>query len=125
MDTQSKIIEEEIGRGIKRVFEEQLRAATTNLYSRAPGGRNRRTGNLRRVLEEGVGSVSALGGGAVAVASVPAYMRILDMKTHGNHKIYNRPLYGVLYGETLHRLRARLFEYLATIPSRGGWSGRK
>ena len=125
MDTTQQIIDEEITKGVRRVFEEQLKAAESNLYAVAPQGRNRRTGHLRTVLQQGVASVSALADGAVAVAEVPSYMRVLDTKSHGNYKIYNRPLYGVLYGEAMRRLKIRMYEYLAAIPDRGGWSGRK
>ena len=35
----------------------------------------------------------------------PIYIRFLDMKRKGNHRIYNRQLWGMIYRETLPELR--------------------
>jgi len=75
----------------------------------------KRTGWLADKLASGIYSVSQTADGANMVINYPAYIRFLDLKKarSGRKKkvyfpIYNRPLYGIVYGYAFARLRAAL-----------------
>lgn len=42
----------------------------------------------------------------------PTYLRFLDMKRLGNYRIYNRPLWGILYRETLVDIKYEFRQWL-------------
>ena len=42
----------------------------------------------------------------------PTYLRLLDRKRLGNYRIYNRPVWGILYKETFNDIR---FEFSAWL----------
>ncbi len=73
----------------------------------------RRTGWLAEKLASGIYTVMANDDGAQLTINYPKFIRFLDMKKSRSgrmkrvyHPIYNRPLYGFVYGYALARLRA-------------------
>lgn len=63
-----------------------------------------RTGTLQNSLQNPSFKVWK-GAGNHARMDWPVYIRFLDMKKHGNYKIYNRQLYGIFYGRSIGRMR--------------------
>ncbi len=117
----SDFIVPQVEQGARRVFAEQLRIAQSH--------RLQRSGRLVAALSSP--SLTVQHGSGVSVqATIPLYLRFLDMKAHGNHRIYNRVLYGILgetkrriqYGftdETLQSLRQQLIQAGATLAQSG------
>jgi hypothetical protein len=73
------------------------------------------TGWLAEKLASGIYTVVSNADGANMTINYPKYIRFLDLKKTRSgrkkkvyHPIYNRPLYGFVYGYTLARLRAAL-----------------
>jgi hypothetical protein len=102
-----ELCQQHIQRGIRDIFNAQLQIAEQRIYgfNRRPELISRRTGNLRQSLAAARHSVSHGGQQLTATAQVPLYIRFLDMKKHGNYKIYNRQIYGILYNRVLNRIR--------------------
>lgn len=99
--------------GARAVFKEQHRRAVSSVYSDIyEEYTRRRTFRLLNALAAPQVSVSVGAGGVTLDASVPLYMRFLDMRDHGNHQIYNRPLWGILYAETLKSIRYEYRDWL-------------
>lgn len=48
-------------------------------------------------------------------ANYPLYIRFLDMKRRGNWHIYNAPVYGILYNNTLPDIKYKYGEYVADV----------
>ncbi|MDE5750105.1 MAG: hypothetical protein K2H87_04980 [Duncaniella sp.] len=100
--------------GIRDIFSAQKDIATRRIYRE---GRNRtvRQGSGRTVLGSSGYLVRALSSPAVeawkgalgshATLDYPLYIRFLDMREHGNYKIYNRQIWGILYNDTWNRIR--------------------
>jgi hypothetical protein len=75
----------------------------------------KRTGWLSEKLASGIYTVLSNDDGAQLIINYPKFIRFLDMKKSRSgrmkrvyHPIYNRPLYGFVYGYALARLRAAL-----------------
>jgi hypothetical protein len=75
----------------------------------------RKTGWLAEKLASGIYTVLSTADGANMVIKYPKYIRFLDLKKSRSgrkkkvyHPIYNRPLYGFVYGYAFARLRAAL-----------------
>ena len=115
----SKYFAEYINRGFKKVFEEQRRIAATKIYGqqayRPDGTKRSRSGQLQKALESPVVSLAGAGSSLTAAASYPTYIRFLDMKRLGNYRIYNRPIWGILYKETLQDIRHEFREWLGKL----------
>lgn len=60
-----------------------------------------RSGRLRRFLYAPQMTVSP----ANVTVHYPIYIRFLDMRDKGNHRIYNRPIWGVVYKEIIPELQ--------------------
>ena len=115
----SDIITPQVSQAGRRIFAEQLRIAQSH--------RLKKSGHLVDALS--CPSFTVQGSSAdsfSATATVPLYLRFLDMKAHGNHRIYNRVVYGILaetkrriqYGftdEVLQSLRQQLIKAGATL----------
>lgn len=118
MDTPSTMVQQYLAQqvrlGAMAVFEEQHARAETSVYSDSyePLVR-RRTYHLREALASPQIRVAVTAGGVSVDATVPLYMRFLDMRRLGNHKIYNRPLWGILYKETIKNIRYEYREWLS------------
>ncbi len=68
---------------------------------------------------EGVGFEDVAGSGSSLYATIvyPTYIRFLDMKRLGNYRIYNRPIWGILYRQTLRDIRYEFSDWLAKFVS--------
>ena len=110
-----------IGRGIQDIFQAQLNIATKRIYQK---GRARkkvqgygtlvqgRSGALMAALQDPNYSVVPDGEGVIAHSNLPLYTRFLDMKKHGNYQIYNRQIYGILYHDTLGKIKYEYQDYV-------------
>lgn len=110
-----KAIEEALRRGAAATFAEQGRIAQKKIYSRRMKTRHTRTGHLMDMLTAASTS-TALAATSVTIRSdYPHYIKMLDMKEGGNMRIYNRPLWGIFYRQTLKDIRSNCREALRTM----------
>ena len=99
-----------IGRGIQDIFQAQLDIATKRIYQK--GRERKRSGALMAALQNPNYSVIPDGEGVIARSNLPLYTRFLDMKKHGNYQIYNRQIYGILYHDTLGKVKYEYQDYV-------------
>lgn len=115
-DQIAKYFTEYVNRGFRRIFEEQRRIAAAKIYGkqayRTDGTPRSRSGRLQQALASPTFSINGYGMGISAKAQYPTYLRFLDMKRLGNYRIYNRPVWGILYKETFNDIR---FEFSAWL----------
>jgi len=115
-DKIAKYFTEYVNRGFRRIFEEQRRIAAAKIYGkqayRTDGTPRSRSGRLQQALASPAFSITGSGSGISAKAQYPTYLRFLDMKRLGNYRIYNRPVWGILYKETFNDIR---FEFSAWL----------
>lgn len=115
-DQIAKYFTEYVNRGFRRIFEEQRRVAAAKIYGkqayRTDGTPRSRSGLLQQALASPTFSITGSGSGISAKAQYPTYLRFLDMKRLGNYRIYNRPVWGILYKETFNDIR---FEFSAWL----------
>ncbi|MCS3335720.1 hypothetical protein NXU97_19810 [Bacteroides xylanisolvens] len=71
-----------------------------------------RSGALMAALQNPNYSVIPDGEGVIAHSNLPLYTRFLDMKKHGNYQIYNRQIYGILYHDTLGKIKYEYQDYV-------------
>lgn len=119
-DFKTDFFTDRIGRGIQDIFNAQLDIATKRIYQK---GRSRkkvqgygelvqgRSGALMEALQNPKYSIQPDGEGVIAHSNLPLYTRFLDMKRHGNYQIYNRQIYGILYRETMGKIKYEYQEY--------------
>lgn len=109
-----KFVHQEILKGIRDIFRAQRNVAQRRIYQEGKERRitqgtgktvRGRSGYLMQSLENP--NFKAWKGelGNYAHFDYPIYIRFLDMKEHGNYKIYNRQIWGILYGETFRNIR--------------------
>lgn len=120
-DFKTDFFSDRIGRGIQDIFNAQLEIATKRIYQK---GRSRkkvqgygtlvqgRSGALMEALQNSRYSVIPDGEGVIARSNLPLYTRFLDMRKHGNYQIYNRQIYGILYHDTLGRIKYEYQDYV-------------
>ncbi len=115
-DKIAKYFTEYVNRGFRRIFEKQRRIAAAKIYGkqayRTDGTPRSRSGRLQQALASPTFSITGSGSGISAKAQYPTYLRFLDMKRLGNYRIYNRPVWGILYKETFNDIR---FEFSAWL----------
>ena len=115
-DQIAKYFTEYVNRGFRRIFEEQRRIAAAKICGkqayRTDGTPRSRSGRLQQALASPTFSITGSGSGISAKAQYPTYLRFLDMKRLGNYRIYNRPVWGILYKETFNDIR---FEFSAWL----------
>lgn len=116
LDLVSKYFKEYVRRGFWKIFNEQRRIANAKIYShtayRLDGSLRSRSGRLQQALENPDFRIVASGGRLDASYSYPAYMRFLDMRRLRNYRIYNRPVWGILYRETFRDIRYEFADWL-------------
>lgn len=124
MDTEGlkvQYLKQQVERGIREIFEAQRKIAASGTYTqgremrtvqRKGGGVHQRTGTLLKALSAPSFNVQQQGQGVAASSNVPMYIRFLDMKKHGNWKIYNRQIWGILYHEVRARIRFEFEDFL-------------
>jgi len=80
---------------------------------------NRRTGTLQSYLQSRIFNVKRSGAGVNLIIDYMSQIRFMDLRKTSRgenkkiyHPIYNKPLYGFLFGYAYHHLRLGLLEYL-------------
>lgn len=92
-------------RDFKTILQRQLAIADERIYRE---GNKRPTGRLRTFLAS---EDLAIGTNPISIrVNYPIQIRFLDMKKNGNLRIYNRPIWGKIYNETLPELRYGMTE---------------
>lgn len=108
--------EEYVRRGFRSILNEQRAIAASKIYGKqaydSNGSPRSRSGRLQQALESPVLDITARGAGISATVNYPTYIRFLDMKRIGNYRIYNRPIWGILYRETLRDIRYEFRQWL-------------
>lgn len=102
-----RFVTEQLQLGVRTIMEAQRRIAGEHVVgfnNRTPG----RAQMLMDALDQSRFTIAQQGGGVIATSTVPLAMRFVDMKRHGNWQIYNRQVWGVLYGDTIHAIK---YEY--------------
>jgi len=109
-----QFVHQEILKGIRDIFSAQRNVAQRRIYQEGKERRVKqgtgktvrgRSGYLMQSLENPNFKAWKGGLGNHAHLDYPIYIRFLDMKEHGNFKIYNRQIWGILYGETFRNIR--------------------
>lgn len=99
-----------LDRDVKNIYKSMLLIAQRNIYisgreltakKKRGAGIGRRTGALEDSLSSPQYSISGSGEQFHVTASIVLHERFLDMKRHGNKKIYNRQVWGILYNNAL------------------------
>ncbi|MDE5785364.1 MAG: hypothetical protein K2H98_02430 [Duncaniella sp.] len=112
----SKYFTEYVRKGFRNIFAEQRAIAARKIYDHEAitreGYPRSRSHELERALQSPRFDIRSAGSGITANASYPSYIRFLDMKRLGNYRIYNRPVWGVLYKETFQDIRYEFSDWL-------------
>lgn len=99
-----------LNRDVQNIYRSMLLIAQRNIYisgkdltaKRKRGGViRRRTGALEDSLANPEYSINSNGAQFNVTAKIVLHERFLDMKRHGNRKIYNRQVWGILYNNAL------------------------
>jgi len=108
--TKQDFIIQVLERDVRNIYKTQLAIAQQNIYI---GGKQLkvtkrrgakigvRSGSLLKSLENPDYMIQAQGDKFIVSAAIVKHMRFLDMKKHGNRKIYNRQVWGILYNNAL------------------------
>ena len=104
MEDLGNFIYETLQKGIRQIYSAQLQIAQRRIYSQSAKGRGR-SGALLNALRHPPSTAQRLGESVSAGIPYPVYIRFLDMKKHGNLKIYNRQIWGVIYRETIPQIK--------------------
>ncbi len=112
----SQYFAEHIRKGFRSIFAEQRAIAARKIYSReartAEGYERSRSHVLEQSLQSPDFSITPAGGGIETRVNYPSYIRFLDMKRLGNYRIYNRPIWGILYKQTFQDIRFEFSDWL-------------
>lgn len=115
-DILSKYFADYVRKGFNSIFQEQRRIAQSKIYSKQAyntnGSPRSRSGCLQAALSSPSLSMTGAGSSLSAAVSYPTYIRFLDMKRLGNYKIYNRPIWGILYKQTFRDLKYEFGDWL-------------
>lgn len=116
----TRYFKEQIEKGIHDVFGAQRQIAEEKIYCKADGSRrltggrsvcSHRSGALRDALTNPRYRFD-VSDGVKMETSVPVYIRFLDMRRNGNLRIYNPPIWGILYSETLRNIKYEFRDWL-------------
>lgn len=97
--------------GIGEILDRQTRVADEKIYGRSSP--RSRSGGLKAALASRRYTLGRSGDGFKASAAYPAHIRFIDMKKRQNYRIYNRQVWGVLYGDTISELRFGFRQWFA------------
>ena len=105
------IFQHHVKEGVRKIFAAQLDIIDKHLYREGKDATLRirnngrsirdRTGAMRQAMSNPRYSVGA----SQAVAEVPLQLRFFDMRHLGNWRVYNRQVWGILYGHTLREVK--------------------
>ena len=109
--TIEELFRKHVTAGIKEIYAAQVDIIDLHLYREGKERRvkvrnnyrdiNDRTGEMRKVLYNPKFTV----GDAQAISTIPLQLRFFDMKHLGNWRVYNRQVWGILYGHTLGEIK--------------------
>ncbi len=120
-DVVFKYFREYMSRGFNKIFNEQRNIAASKIYGsqayRTDGTPRSRSGRLQQALQSPALQLSGSGSSLSATIAYLTYIRFLDMKRLGNCRIYNRPIWGILYRQTLRDIRYEFSDWLAKFVS--------
>jgi hypothetical protein len=111
--TRQQFIIQILNEDLRAIYDAQLLIARENIYIegrelkiRQKRGKKigTKTGDLLRSLENPDYTIRGEGENFTVTAHIIRQMRFLDMKDHGNWKIYNRQVWGILYNNSLRRI---------------------
>lgn len=111
-----------LDRDVKNIYKSMLLIAQRNIYvsgkdltakRRRGRGIGRRTGALEDSLANPEYSINSNGAQFNVTAKIVLHERFLDMKRHGNMKIYNRQVWGILYNNALPDIRYNVGKAIA------------
>lgn len=112
----SQYFAECIRKGFRTIFAEQRAVAAKKIYSHEAKTLKGYPRSRSHVLEQSLQSpdytVNPSGSGVSARVNYPSYIRFLDMKRLGNYRIYNRPIWGILYKQTFQDIRYEFGDWL-------------
>ncbi len=120
-ENQARFLKETVEKGLRDILDAQIMIASKNIYQeghariqhkRAGATLQERGSTLVNELTKASRSVTLQGSGIATSTVFPLYMRFLDMKEHGNWRIYNRQVWGILYSETLHTVKYEYRDWL-------------
>lgn len=112
----SKYFAEHLRKGFRNIFDEQRAIAACKIYDHEAktltGYRRSRSHILEQALQNPSYVIQPSGSGVAASVNYPSYIRFLDMKRLGNYRIYNRPIWGILYKQTFQDIRYEFSSWL-------------
>lgn len=111
MDDPDKVFryfKEHVERGFRHIFDEQRSVAAAKAVSL---GRSRSEA-LQKALSSPPLTVTGSGSSLAAVARYPTFVRFLDMRRFENLRVYNRPIWGILYRQTIPDIRYEFADWL-------------
>jgi|GEM_PF-343424 len=92
-------------RDVEDIYKTQLLIASQNIYFEGKEHENKKTGRLLNSLQNPDYAIQAQGSKFIISAKIVKHLRFLDMKKHGNWKIYNRQVWGILHNNSLRDIR--------------------
>jgi hypothetical protein len=110
-----------IRKGVHDIFAAQKQIATSRIYQvghertikQGSGSTIKgRSGALMNALNSPNYLITPDGQGVRTQITYPLYIRFLDMKRHGNYKIYNRQIWGIMYKETFVNIKYEYGDWL-------------
>lgn len=113
-------------RDVENIYQAQRLIARRNIYIsgkelKKTQVRGKRigvaTGRMLRSLDNPNYVIGSNANGFIVSSEIVLHMRFLDMKKHGNRKIYNRQLWGILYNNTLPDIK---YKYGSEVRDRVG-----
>jgi hypothetical protein len=111
-----------LDRDIRNIYSAQQLIAERNIYisgkelqqkKRKGSFIGRRTGALRRSLDNPDYTISGNGALFNVTSNIVLHMRFLDMKKIGNRQIYNRQVWGILYNNALRDIKYNVGDSIA------------
>lgn len=119
--TKQAFITETLKDGLEQIRKAQLDIATSKLYkegkdkteySRLGKGIQSRSGELLNSLRAPDILFYTMGMNFMVQNNILTRLRFLDMKKHGNWRIYNAQIWGIMYGETLPKIKYEFGSYV-------------
>lgn len=102
--------------GFRSIIAEQRAVAAKKIYGHEAktlkGYPRSRSHVLQQSLQAPDYTINPSGSGVSARVYYPSYIRFLDMKRLGNYRIYNRPIWGILYKQTFQDIRYEFVDWL-------------
>lgn len=119
--TESQFIVEILNRDVANIYKAQQLIAEENTRLQGAGLKavkrsgkkiGERSGRLRESLRNPKYTVAGVDGKFQVQAYIPLHIRFLDMRSKGNWMIYNRPVWGILYRNSLLDIKYRYGDHI-------------